>query len=139
MNWTKEQQKEHRNKLTQELRTTECTQGKNSLRGDENTFCCLGIACELFKHITGKGLWVQGEGCWDFLLEANYTRLYLPEQVQEFYGFTTVAGNLKPIKGKKALADLNDNGYTFEQIAAIVDQEPKGLIKESVVQDFNRD
>lgn len=62
-------------------------QYNGSLRGEDNKRCCLGVACDVYKEITGKGEW---DGCKDnffFAVEGDGGGGVLPISVAQFYGF----------------------------------------------------
>ena len=59
--WTAEEQAEHRRQWVAALRSGRFQQGKGSLRPTADTYCCLGVACE----ISGLGKWVEIENDFD--------------------------------------------------------------------------
>lgn len=99
---------------------------------DEWNFCCLGVACDLVKDEVG-GYWSeQGR----FIVPTEKTTYMnsadMPLAVARHIGWTDgavmsgkeTAGSL-PICDRDGrsltLAELNDNGMTFDQIADIID------------------
>jgi hypothetical protein len=89
-------------------------QGKKQLCTGE-LYCCLGVLCELaIKHgVTKKhGMTQYGKG---LVWRDNY----LPSEVQEWAGMNSSDGTLM---GEKALADLNDEGMPFEEIAKVIEK-----------------
>lgn len=107
----------------QALRSGEYQQGKKALRA-QDSFCCLGVLCELHRQAEG-GEWVPGlseteapagsqeyhatNGDWDHSL--------LPEAVQEWAGLQSVS----PGVGDKELPECNDRGWTFNQLADLIE------------------
>ena len=90
-------------------------------RGDR--FCCLGVACDIYRQLTGRGSWRDGR----FFVD-NITGLYttLPDEVQSFFGLQDNIG----VYNTGSLAELNDlYRNTFDEIADVIAQEPDGLIE----------
>jgi len=101
------------------LRSGKYVQGTGALHRTSNTFCCLGVACDLerpeawvmkdvggsfFDHPFGGTLQgTSGEIGWSTINNPRARRLYR----------LTSAGNF-------ALASLNDTGATFKAIASIL-------------------
>ncbi len=123
--YTKEQQKENRKKWVEALRSGKYEQGKYIL-AKENlsgtySFCCLGVAA----HILGEP---------EDLLSAYSTLRDLPD-IMDAYGLIDDAGAcyVKNTEGEGydgCLAELNDDGFTFEEIADIIESDPKGLFRD---------
>lgn len=86
---------------------------------DRGAYCCLGVACELFRLSTGTGEWIREE----FLGECAE----LPLEVQEWLQLDDDLGHFYCDEDRTSLADLNDAGKTFDDIAAIIESEPPGL------------
>lgn len=95
------------------LRSGEYQQGKKALRANDS-FCCLGVLCELHRQAEG-GEWVGRQeyhatnGDWDHSL--------LPEAVQEWAGLQSVS----PGVGSNELPRCNDQGWTFNQLADLIE------------------
>lgn len=106
------------------LRSGQYEQTRNDLR-DENGYCCLGVACELYREVTGRGEWERDEdGFTQFLDRA----LLLPEPVREWLGLRTEGGDFIDRAGdRSSLAERNDEGATFDEIADIIESELEGL------------
>jgi hypothetical protein len=103
--------------LADALESGEFTQTKHCLR-DDSGHCCLGVACEVFNRATKHGEWSPHRtGTYRFLGEAEI----LPIEVAEWFGMEE-HGNLRaPYMDNNngtCLTSLNDNGETFQQIAA---------------------
>ncbi len=98
------------------LRSDEYEQGQHQLRSDDR-FCCLGVTCDLYIKITGKGKW-QGDA---FIDEDGESQLnVLPKCVQEWAGIDE-ENPFIPDYEFDTLAEANDGGKTFEEIADIID------------------
>lgn len=99
------------------LRSGEYTQGKDRLKTIDNTFCCLGVLCDLYSKETGDA--------WDFSNRDG--PIYygcitsLPEEVRVWAGMRTGNGLLE--SDKPSLVILNDKGWTFSDIANIIEDE----------------
>ena len=116
--------------LIKALRSGKYTQGHNVMRM-EDAHCCLGVGCD----ISGLGEWVEShdsaglfhyveDGCeFDKLLGDTA----LPGDVQFWFDWATSTGELvDPIEGLNSLAALNDNGYSFPDIADVIEA---GMVK----------
>ena len=116
--YTKAQQKRNRAKWVKALRSGEYRQAKSVLT-DGRGFCCLGVACE----ISGLGHW-DGEFEWEYHAGDTQETAFLPFEVKEWLGLSTVAGDFN----RGCLTSLNDNGKKFTTIAKIIESEPDGLL-----------
>ena len=120
--YTKQQQKEHRQKWTEALRSGDYKQGQNRLRDYEaDLYCCLGVACS----ISGLGSWSNDK----YYFGNAYEVSMLPDGVREYYGLAAVEGDYVGYTGC-SLTTINDTGGTFDQIADIIENEPYGLLNE---------
>lgn len=110
------------------LRSGKYEQGKRRLRS-ENTFCCLGVLCDLYRiDQGGRADWKYGElGC-SFLGQMNE----LPIEVARWSGLNDTAGDAVFIASidsgpydipDQCLAEHNDEGRTFEQIADAIEKQ----------------
>ncbi len=105
-------------------------------KGKKTRYCCLGVACQVYKRETGKGFW---DGKYFVIPSKGSTELdyangddpgadvsdgNLPSAVQEWLGWGSPDGDLKKliaIDGVNALdlVSLNDAAeFSFRQIAA---------------------
>ena len=113
------------------LRSGEYSQTTGRLRrnvANRYCYCCLGVACELYRQETGEAFWDRGEYFTNTDLayhDASSTRLVEP--VQEWLGLRTHTGLFEGREGRDHLANLNDRGTSFEEIAALIESEPQGL------------
>jgi hypothetical protein len=113
------------------LRSGEYVQGTQSLRTGEDGFCCLGVLCDLAKK-AGIGEWKQkvkffgddgcrnGLGFWVFEADGNSEKNYLPRPIVEWAGVRQASPYMAGVGDK--LANLNDNGCTFKQIASMIEE-----------------
>lgn len=116
-------------KLVAALRSGKYTQTKGRLR-DNKGYCCLGVACD----VLGKGEWIKD----------NYNNRYtyhsspddcshaiLPNEIQNMLDWAADNGRVQkvykkgnPVDGSDyltCLAEFNDAGMTFEEIADIIE------------------
>ncbi len=112
--------KEFGKKWLEALRSGEYKQGKQELltiRKNEKTYCCLGVACKIVGH--GK------------ILEKTYgsTYLGLPSHLKNLYtkkcSFTKLPKELKNKDGEGLaikVANMNDDGKKFKTIANWVEK-----------------
>lgn len=102
--------------LIKALRSGKYKQTRGQLRYD-NTFCCLGVACDLW----GPEEWRGYNG---FGYDYESTRLTKP--VMEWLGWTDPEGLILFMQKDglglmhSRLTTLNDDGLTFDQIADII-------------------
>ncbi len=99
------------------LRSGEFQQTKGVLRSPEG-YCCLGVACEVYRRETGAGEWddsnqFQGHGD------------VPPIEVQRWLGLKRANGAMDD--DSLCLTERNDDGDSFAQIAAVIESEPDGL------------
>lgn len=95
--------------------------------GEPIAHCCLGVACELYVQ----------EHPDELLVETDYVhqrRVYdghqteLPYKVRKWLGLRTDFGYHYTEEGiERSLADLNDDGRSFEEIAGLIETEPEKL------------
>ncbi len=135
-----------------ELETTTSRQTKEFLHKYKGGYCCLGIACELFnipKKLESYGAMHQVS--WEYegsggeapgslveLLALNNSVGDFKGQIftqEELKSFCRKTGNsfdyMNSGKSFGSLVELNDYGWTFKEIAAIVRRHPEYVFKES--------
>lgn len=106
-----------RKEWAKDLRSGEYQQITGQLREGDNGRCCLGVACDTYKRLTGKGEWDDNT----FVAsEDSYCSAELPSIVMEFFGFYKSDPDLA--YGRQATT-LNDQlERTFEEIADLVEK-----------------
>lgn len=119
------------------LRSGKYEQGKSYLRaknGNKEQFCCLGVACEIFREEIGGSWKPNGGGTMAFV--PSNTRIFhgqmidavLPHPVMQWFKLRLYDGMF----GRTSLAELNDQeNYTFNQIADVIESEPEGLFSKN--------
>lgn len=105
-------------KWVKALRSGEYSQGRQVLvtvdeKGNEH-FCCLGVLCNIATE-SGYGEW-QGT---TFVDEITDSYKVLPTGVVAWAGMADNAGKLG---SGKYLTFMNDQGFTFEEIANIIEK-----------------
>ena len=99
------------------LRSGEYQQTQNRLH-DENGFCCLGVLCDLYLK--------ENQLEWELVNNGNYYEFQykakiLPLSVREWVGVGE--GNPLVNDGHSTLAELNDGGSTFNEIADVIEKQ----------------
>ena len=96
-------------------------QGRKRLR-KRDSFCCLGVLCDLYIKHEKKGSWGDNE-----FISSNYLSSYfsgsLPTEVQDWSGMKSFVGSLP----SSSLVTLNDSGKTFEEIAQVIKENVNDL------------
>ena len=98
------------------LRSGKYKQGKKRLKTLEENYCCLGVLCDIVKDELGIEWHESNEY---YVISGNAG--VLPNDVIDYTGLlsTTLPGN-----PNRCLEGLNDlYGYTFEQIADVIEKE----------------
>jgi hypothetical protein len=116
-------------KWTAALRSGEYQQGKEVLRANDS-FCCLGVLCELHRQENG-GEWVPTQtgssrvaGSQDYSApNGDWDHSLLPEAVADWAGLRSVG----PEVGDRELAERNDSGWTFSQLAGLIENNWEAL------------
>lgn len=113
------------------LRSGEYEQGTGVLRAG-NKYCCLGIACVLAVKagVIPEGV-VTGvrDGIYEYGEPEDVQTSGLPQAVREWLRIPHVLAHYfnPELGGYTDLAEKNDNGKTFLEIADIIESEPEGL------------
>ena len=84
------------------LRSGKYKQGKYYLKTINDEYCCLGVLTQLYV---------------DEHPNTSFIENYLPLEVVEWANLKEI----NPIINGDFLANLNDNGKTFDQIASLID------------------
>ena len=101
------------------LRGGEYLQGKSTLRNGDK-YCCLGVACDLYRKATWRGEWTPvNDSCWNFKLDGDLSSGIMPKAVAAWLGL----GSRDPTLGDSCATEMNDGGKSFAQIADAIEQE----------------
>lgn len=130
------------NKWTAALRSGNYTQGHGRLRSENDTFCCLGVLCEVHDDVvrfthpkTGDVGYVYQDAFFRGSLNP-VVNLSLQEDcaprglnLREELGLAAGGKNIVSLHG--SLMDYNDSrGYSFDQIADVLDEfVAEGVLK----------
>lgn len=111
------------------LRSGKYRQTKGALHRTENgdEFCCLGVACKVYLEENPGSLDThRGLG----IIMYELRRSILPEPVRLWLGLKSATGTFAGSPhGNRDLTTENDRGVVFDQIADIIESNPKGLFK----------
>ncbi len=116
-------------KLVDALRSDDYRKGSGRLRGNDDSYCCLGVATELSRLETGIGQWIVPpntiNNCYAGYTfqtpDGRETSSYLALSVQEWLGVNKADiewGVPNPNLDAYSLSILNDRTDSFEPIIA---------------------
>ena len=118
-----------------DLRSGKYDQAQRTLRNQDG-FCCLGVACDTYRKRVG-GEWIElldGTGEYHFrpkgVTREHASGGYLPEPVRAWLGLDSPEGSFYESNAPLNLANLNDDGTSFEEIADLIEKAPEGLLKD---------
>lgn len=122
------------------LRSGEYRQGRAALKSGDN-FCCLGVACDVLAK-RGEGRWMNPEDESSIFVHHGFGSSYgtnqdcavLPQTVSRMLdisesGAFNVPNPLNGFADEHWLTVLNDEGFTFAQIADVIEyfHAPRGV------------
>ncbi len=116
-------------KWVEALRSGEFTQAHKSLHPTDDGYCCLGVACELYRRETGDGEWVTTDKRLGWLFQADNTSIdyFMHPTVQKWIGLREPLGAAPEMPGG-SLTALNDScGYDFMEIADVIEKHEADL------------
>ena len=111
----------NRKKWAEALRSGKYSQGRGKLHitfYDTNTFCCLGVACDIFKDELGL---VVRPNQYSKTILYNSNDAYLPDHLANYLGIG--------INVQQQLTRMNDQGSSFDEISSVIDRFPNEYIK----------
>ena len=108
------------------LRSGEYDQGKDELRSYANTYCCLGVLCDLYSKKTGVK-WIERTSICDE--EVKFYTIHgstwvLPNEVIEWAQVHAHAPTIHLSDDRESYSTrsaLNDSGVTFTDIAKFIE------------------
>jgi hypothetical protein len=111
------------------LRSGKYRQGKGALHKTDNSFCCLGVLCDLAlqegivtRQTSNVGKYIYTPA--DPQDSTPGSSSYLPVVVQEWAGMDNSQGYHYDRGLRRSLAALNDDhGLSFQQIAYVIEKE----------------
>lgn len=98
---------------------------------DGETMCCLGVLCDLYLKENKRSWADEGEEHLYFPATASrFEHEVLPAEVMEWSGMETEMGKfdcdvpnpVNEFNTNVSLAELNDKGMTFKEIAVLIDK-----------------
>ena len=115
------------------LRSGEYSQGDGRLYNGED-YCCLGVLCDIHSKMTGQGVWTHSkdEDGIDWVVYRDNIYGFdsgetLLRSVVEWAGLLEdnpyVGGYDCPNGSYSTLAELNDHGFTFEELSDIIQEK----------------
>ncbi len=103
--------------LIEALESGEYKQAGHKLRREDNSFCVLGVACNVFAQHHPEIAAAQKEST-SFMGQ----NCFLPEEVMNWFGLFGCEGNRRD-RRLDSLMKLNDDGMSFKDIAAMLRKE----------------
>jgi hypothetical protein len=105
------------------LRSDSYKQGLGNLRNEKDQFCCLGVLCDLHNEEMWGDRWKILPADKFGIVYYEYAERYdlPPEEVCRWAGLPNA--NPEIHEDGKPLAILNDEGWTFEQLADLIEQQ----------------
>ena len=120
-------------KWIEALRSGDYQQGGGRLRGGNDQFCCLGVLCDIAANSEGVDVRVTqvelDQPCDCEMCEKGPDYLYngcdgyLPIEVVNWSGLGYVNPEVTVGGDRRTLSYLNDGGYTFGQIAELIEEQ----------------
>lgn len=123
-----DEQKANRKRWIEALRSGNYKQGKNrlcTLTADDPYYCCLGVAYEIFKDQFGIET-IDYHSVRRYDGEAAYIKHRV---LQNALGIAQNGQFQEPIHGRYSLVSLNDDGFTFEEIADIIEKNEDNFVE----------
>lgn len=106
------------------LRSGEYKQGKSLLHNSKtHAMCCLGVACELYIQAGNALTKSDGGGALRGAVAYDHDAHVPPPRVLEWVGINSRVGGF----GLNSLAEMNDSGKSFAEIADVIESQPEGL------------
>lgn len=111
---------EVKTKWVESLRSGSYTQGENKLFDGKN-YCCLGVLCDLYS----KEKWdyrhsdIEEKDQWYF----NDQSEVLSDDVANWAGLDSNNPTVLNESSRVPLAELNDSGYTFQELSNYIEEQ----------------
>lgn len=108
------------------LRSDKYEQGSGCLRSRREKYCCLGVACDVYRCETGNGEWIKesdGDVSYSFIVGGDIAGGYLSQTVANWLGVWAVNPFLQFPEGSISASFANDNRRSsFGAIADAVER-----------------
>ena len=116
------EERERRIRLwTAALTSGEYPQTTGSLR-DRRGFCCLGVACEVYRKETGEGVWIEDVE-WRFLGHEGDLPTRVAEWLLGDQWLTDPAVDVVGVDSPLPLSVVNDRRVPFTDIADLIETQ----------------
>lgn len=103
------------------LRSGEYAQGSMRLQRSDNTFCCLGVLCDLAVKAGVIAEPVQELNNGSYMYGSVQNSAFLPREVAQWADVDRWGQLRDGPDTSHDLASMNDNGATFEAIADVIE------------------
>ena len=100
------------------LRSGQYEQTRANLR-NKHGFCCLGVLCDLYVKEYTDVNWVYQDSRYQLI----NNKATLPYEVREWAKLKESNPLVKSGDGLTSLAELNDGGKTFNEIAQVIEEQ----------------
>lgn len=121
-------------KWLEALKSGEYKQGKRFLHritksNNESSFCCLGVACDLFKEELNINfqLRLNGHDLGGFYNDGGALP---PQKIADHLGLNNILGG-SSLKDGNLLTKINDNSNDFNAVIKVLEETPELYFKES--------
>lgn len=108
------------------LRSNQYQQGREYLH-NQDSFCCLGVACAIFPDQAGQALPDPDD---PLIYEYNGNASTAPLGIVDHLGLFGYCGESRDCKQNEKLTALNDKGHTFLEIADLLTAHPEAYFSE---------
>lgn len=124
---------EYAKKWVEALKSGEYKQIRDFLHTKEG-YCCLGVACEIFKDVCNLNKEENSYGIWSY----NGNDCFLPKEVVNLLELNNEEGRFREsLKMKRSnnhryytvysLSEMNDDGFSFNEIAKFIEENEDQL------------
>lgn len=117
---------EYKDKWVKALRSGEYKQADGALSPDGDSFCCLGVLCEvLIKDgvAIDKTMGENSDEGYRYSFGDTFDWETLPEGVADFVGLSEVNPRVVRDDITRDLATINDSGTPFDEIADLIEAQ----------------
>jgi hypothetical protein len=110
------------------LRSGEYKQGHATLRHIDDTYCCLGVLCDVSIKLAGLGEWKKVhtayETVWQFVSQVDTSDCDGSETMPNHS--LAMVFELDEEDWAEKLASMNDEGKSFDEIAQVIEEKING-------------
>ena len=106
------------------LRSGDYRQGTGVLRTADDQYCCLGVLCDLAEKAGVVAVHLPiGNHAYFYGDDEGGTDTVLPQVVEDWAGLDGENPWVKHDGKSDAIAELNDKGATFSQLADLIEEQ----------------